>query len=294
MSTTTAPLLPASLPRPLVAVMSSGFFGFFAHAGFLQALEDLGLTPDAYAGSSSGALVAACAAGGMSPSTMLEHFQALSQRDFWDPPPAAHMLGHLLRRGRGLTGYVRGDAYQRLLESTLPCRTFEECPHGCLMVALDLTGAGRVLLTQGDLAPAIRASGAVPMLFQAVEHQGRLLVDGGLVDKAPLAAAAEYFGAQSLLVNLLPSASLERPPRAFLDRPYTPLALQTQAVDAARRQHYLDQMAQVRAQGLTVLEVVQSRLPRLGPGRMALGAAAFEQARLASARALGQIREVTA
>lgn len=57
------PLDLSSLPRPLVAVMSSGFFEFFAHAGFLQALEGLGVRPDAYAGTSSNALVVAYAAG---------------------------------------------------------------------------------------------------------------------------------------------------------------------------------------------------------------------------------------
>ena len=49
---------PLSLPRPIAAVMSSGYFGFFAHAGFLQGLKNLGVEPDFYAGSSSGALVA--------------------------------------------------------------------------------------------------------------------------------------------------------------------------------------------------------------------------------------------
>ncbi len=283
------PLPPAlsQLPRPLVAVMSSGFFGFFGHAGFLQALEDLGVAPDAYAGASSGALVAAYAAGGLAPARMLELFQQISRRDFWDPLPPSALLKSVLRGGRGQTGYLRGLAFQRLLEKSLPCPTFEACAKGCLMVALDLAGQGRALLTSGPLAPAVRASGAVPMLFAAVELDGGLLVDGGLVDKAPMAAAVRHFGARSLLVHLLPSASLERPPLSFLRRRLSPLALQSQAVDLARQQHYLDQMAGLREQGLTLLEVVGRGLPRPGPRQLHRGGQAFAAARAGTLAALG-------
>lgn len=274
------------LPRPLVAVMSSGFFGFFAHAGFLQALSDLGVEPQAYAGASSGALVAAYAAGGLAPGGMLELFQGLSRRDFWDPPPPAHLFRSLLRAGRGQTGYLRGLAFERLLQETLPCPTFEACPKGCLMVALDLAGGGRAVLTRGPLAPAVRASGAVPLLFAAVELDGGLMVDGGLVDKAPLVAAVEHFGAKSLLVHWLPSASLERPPLAFLHKRLSPLALQSQAVDLARQQHYLDQLACLRGQGIQVLEVKGLGLPRPGPRRLDRGPEAFAAARRQTLAAL--------
>ncbi|MFH1033629.1 MAG: patatin-like phospholipase family protein [Pseudomonadota bacterium] len=274
------------LPRPLVAVMSSGFFGFFAHAGFLQALEDLGLRPDAYAGASSGALVAAYAAGGMAPERMRELFQGLSRRDFWDPPTAGVLFKSLLRAGRGQTGYLRGQAFQRLLEDSLPCPTFEDCPKPCLLVALDLARGARAWLTRGPLAPAVRASGAVPLLFAAVELDGGLMVDGGLVDKAPLLGAAERLGAKTLLVHWLPSSSLEREPLAFLQKRLSPLALQSQAVDAARQQHYQDQLACLRGRGLTVLEVQGRGLPRPGPRRLHLGPGAFAAARAQTLAAL--------
>jgi NTE family protein len=267
--------------------MSSGFFGFFAHAGFLRALEEMGVEPDAYAGASSGALVAAYAAGGMSPGRMMELFLGLSRRDFWDPLPPRALLKSLVQGGRGQTGYLRGLAFQRLLEDSLPCPTFEACPKGCLLVALDLMRGGRAWLSSGALAPAVRASGAVPMLFAAVELDGGLMVDGGLVDKAPLLGAAEHFGAGTLLAHWLPSASLERPPLAFLQKRLSPLALQSQAVDMARQQHYLDQLAQVRGLGLEVLEVKGLGLPRPGPRRLHLGQAAFAAARSRTLEALG-------
>lgn len=270
---------PDSAPAPLVAVMSSGFFGFFAHAGFLAGLADLGLEPDAYAGSSSGALVAALAAGGASPAQMLEGFCQLTKDDFWDPLPPWRFIKYLLRGFRGMSGYIQGEAFGNILERTLPALTFEECQRPLLISALDPDRAQRVVFTQGPLIPAVRASGAVPMLFMPVKHQGRTLLDGGLVDKAPLLAAARHFKPGSLAVHLLPSSSLEKPAGAYLRRKASPVALFYRAVDAARQQNYQDQAAQARREGVRVLEVVSNELPRLGPDRLHLGPQAFDQAR---------------
>ncbi len=269
----------SDLPRPLVAVMSSGYFGFFAHAGFLQGLADQGLEPDAYAGASSGALVAAYAAGGMSPRDMLAGFSQLRRADFWDPPSPGQFLRWLASGLRGRTGWLAGEAFQRRVDENLPCHTFEDCPKGCLIVALDLVRNRRLVLTQGPLAPAVRASGAVPLLFAAVPHAGGLLLDGGLVDKAPLVAAARHFGAASLVVHLLPSASLEGPPLARLRQPLSAWRLQRQAVDAARQQQYEDQVERLRQEGVVVREIVGRDLPRLGPGRLRQGPEAFAKAR---------------
>ncbi|MCB2185791.1 MAG: patatin-like phospholipase family protein [Deltaproteobacteria bacterium] len=286
------PTLPASaaplLTRPLVAVMSSGFFGFFAHAGFLQALEDLGIVPDAYAGTSSGALVAAFAAAGMTPARMMGHFLTLETKDFWDPPSRAALLRLALRRLRGAQGYLRGEAFGRLLEKFLPVRDFEELPRPCLMVALDLVRKERVVLDQGPLVPAIRASGAVPMMFEPVRLDGRLLVDGGLVDKAPLLPALERFQPASLVVHLLPSSSLEKPLETALHQPFTPFRLQARAIDAARQQTYQDHLDLCRAKGIGVSEVRQEGIMRVGPRRLAQGPQAFESARRVALACLQQ------
>ncbi len=270
--------------------MSSGFFGFFAHAGFLQALADLGVAPDAYAGSSSGALVAALAAAGQTPAQMLEGFRRLRKQDFWDPPRPAGLLAAALRGWRGHSGYLRGEAFERIMAERLAqgsgARTFADCARPCLMAALDLESGRRVVLKEGDLALAVRASGAVPMLFAAVELGGRLLVDGGLVDKAPLAAAVEHLGARTLVVHVLTSASLLNPVRQTLAKPLAPLRLQLRAVAAARWQHYLDQAETLRRAGVTVVEARAGDLPRLGPDRLGQGAGVFELARRRSLRSL--------
>ncbi len=267
------------LARPLAAVMSSGFFGFFAHAGFLQGLADLGLEPDAYAGSSSGALVAATAAGGVSPGDMLERFAGLGRREFWDPPPPARLLALALRGLRGMTGYLRGRALLSLLQRHLPAERFEDLARPCLVSTLDLGDCRRRIIGEGPLAPAVAASGAVPMLFEPVAHLGTLLADGGLVDKAPVLAAKELLGASTIIVHLLPSSSLEQPLRRVLRRRLTPIALERRGVDAAREEHYRDQVEAVRRQGVRVLEVRGAGYPRCGPRRLAAGPSAFAAAR---------------
>ncbi len=272
--------------RPLVAVMSSGFFGFFAHAGFLAGLAELGLEPDAYAGSSSGALVAALAAGGVGPAEMLAGFRRLRKEDFWDPMPRARFIKHLLRGLKGMTGYLQGRAFADILARTLPALTFEQCRRPCLICALDPDRGRRVVFTQGSLIEAVQASGAVPMLFEPVRSRGRLLLDGGLVDKAPVTSAARHFQAQSLVVHLLPSASLEQPPGAYLRRKASPAGLFYRAIDAARQQNYQDQLDQARRDGLRVRQVVSAGMPRPGPKRLHLGPAAFDQARRRTIKAL--------
>ncbi len=259
--------------------MSSGFFGFSAHAGFLQGLEDLGLEPDAYAGTSSGALVAASAAAGIKPLEMLAMYQKLRKEDFWDPPKPALLVKLLLKRFRGRTGYLAGQAFARLLERDLPVKRFEDCQKPCLIVALDTVTARRAVFTEGPLILAVVASGAVPVMFNAVEHDGQLLLDGGLVDKAPLMAAHKHLGASSIAVHYLPSDSLTKPISHTLARNWTPLKLQARAIDAARRQIYEDQLAQVRAAGVSLCEVRAEDQTRVSPKRLHLGEKSFQQAR---------------
>ena len=67
-------------------VFSSGFFGFFAHAGFLASIRDLGLSPIGYGGASSGAIIAAMAASGMGAQDIRTILFGIKKDDFWDHP----------------------------------------------------------------------------------------------------------------------------------------------------------------------------------------------------------------
>jgi NTE family protein len=161
---------------PYTLALSSGFFGFFAHAGLLGALEEEGLLPAGLCGSSAGALVGGLFAAGLPATTIRDQLLSLRRNDFWDP-----------RLGLGL---LRGARFRSRLDELLPVRTFEACSRPLAVSAWDPLARQTVVLTRGPLAPAIQASGSVPFLFQPVRLEGRWLLDGGVADRHGLAGVA--------------------------------------------------------------------------------------------------------
>jgi NTE family protein len=162
---------------PFTLVMSSGFFGFFAHAGVVSVLEEEGLRPARITGSSAGALVGALWGAGVPAARIREELLALRREHFWD-----------LRPGLGL---LAGALFRALLERVLPVRTFEESPVPIALSVWDVLARRTVVLEGGPLAPAIHASCALPVLFHPVRHAGRLYADGGIADRPGLAAVGE-------------------------------------------------------------------------------------------------------
>ncbi len=160
---------------PYTLALSSGFFGFFAHAGLLSVLEAEGLPPARFCGSSAGALVAGLSAAGLPATGIREALLVLRREDFWDPRP-------------GL-GLLRGARFRQKLEALLPVQTFAACPRPLAVSAWDPMARKTVVLREGPLAPAIQASGSVPILFQPVRLGGRWLLDGGVADRHGLAGA---------------------------------------------------------------------------------------------------------
>ena len=158
--------------EPFKLVLSAGFFGFYAHCGVLSVLEEEKLLPSSLSGSSAGALVAGLWAGGLSSALICETLFALERKDFWDP-------------GFGL-GLLKGKAFQRILEQLLPVSTFEACRVPLSLSVFDLIGRRTRSLKTGDLASSIRASCAVPMMFQPVIINGRPSFDGGVLDRPAL------------------------------------------------------------------------------------------------------------
>jgi NTE family protein len=158
---------------PFGLAMSSGFFGFFAHTGMLTALLDAGLTPVRVTGSSAGALVGGLWAAGLDPAQARAALEGLTRGAFWDPAP-------------GL-GLLRGRRFRTLLESLLPARGFGQTRIPFAASVYDPLARRTVVLAEGDLAPAIHASCAVPLMFHPVRIGARLYVDGGIADRPGLA-----------------------------------------------------------------------------------------------------------
>lgn len=162
---------------PFALALSSGFFGFFAHAGIVSVLEEEGLRPFHVSGSSAGALVGGLWAAGVPARQLREEFLALRREHFWDPGPGA--------------GLLRGRLFRERIERMAPGRTLEGCPIPLSVSAFALGSRATVVLREGPLAPAIHASCALPLLFQPVRVGGQLLLDGGVADRPGLAGAPE-------------------------------------------------------------------------------------------------------
>ena len=264
-------------PSGTGVVFSSGFFGFFAHAGFLSAIRELRMTPIGYAGASSGAILAAMAATSMSDPDIKETLFNVKKSHFWDPDPIPIILKKVLRRLRGYTGYLRGDGFSKLLEK-IPVKNIEDCPVPLIIVSTNLTLRREEVFTRGPLIKAIQASGSVPMLFKPVEIDGSLFVDGGMVNKAPVEALANEVRPDKIIVHFIASDNIGDRKNSFLNRGLTPWHIQHLAVNISRHEAYLRQCARVREQGIEVVEVI-TNAPSVGPSKLERGPEAYEKAR---------------
>jgi NTE family protein len=253
-------------------VLSAGYFGFYGHAGFVSAIEEAGVKPACWGGTSAGALVAAMAAAGLRGPDIADRLCAVQRSDFWDPDPlgaAASLLS-----GLGATGLLRGARFRRLLARRLPVERFDQLQSPLRVVAANLTRGGAQGFTRGDRAPRVHASCAYPGLFRAAEVDGEHFWDGGLVDKAPVLALHEAFAPEAILVHYLPSRGANGPPRG----PLAYAQAMASAYAALRRDHLDLQLELLRRVGVPVA-VVTSELEGLGPRKLARGRRVYDEAR---------------
>jgi NTE family protein len=162
---------------PFALTMSSGFFSFFAHTGFLTVLEDEGLLPVRVSGSSAGALVTGAWAAGLDAPALARELDGVQRSDFWDPSLGPGLLGGRLFRAR--------------LERLLPTRTFAACRVPLAVSVFDVRTRRTCVLATGDVAAAIHASCAVPFMFHPVSIDGRSYLDGGILDRPGLVGMPE-------------------------------------------------------------------------------------------------------
>ncbi len=160
--------------QPFTLAMSSGFFGFFAHFGVVKALHEHGLRPARYCGSSAGALVAACAAGGVGQEKMEATLMGLTREHFWDPAPG--------------WGLLAGNGFRQLLSELLPVKDLALCKTPVAVSAWHGASCRTRILNQGDPIEAVYASCAVPLLFQPAVIGGHYFWDGGIADRHGLAS----------------------------------------------------------------------------------------------------------
>ncbi len=205
-----APLRAAESELRIGLVLSGGGARGAAHVGVLKLLDDLGVRVDAIAGTSMGAVVGGLYASGLSGREIEQIMTSVNWADaFRDRPPRTELTfrrkaedqNFLVKLPLGLRGgkfllpkaLVQGQKLNQILRRlTLPVaniRNFDELPTRFRALATDLETGAPVVLRDGDLALAMRASMSAPGLFAPVEIGGRLVVDGGLSANLPVDVA---------------------------------------------------------------------------------------------------------
>ena len=189
-------------PRIGVVLSSGGTRGVYAHTGFLLALERLGISVVAATGSSAGAIVGAMAASGTDLHAWSETIARIDRAHFWRPDPLAYVLWQfLVRRGRGYTGLSGAEAAVEFCRSQLAVQTFEECRYPFYALAVSLGRGRKMVFSEGQLAPRIVASAAMPVLYRPVEIDGDWYCDGALADLAPTDAICCKHHLDALIVH---------------------------------------------------------------------------------------------
>jgi NTE family protein len=171
--------------------LGSGSARGLAHIGVLRAIEEAGVRIDAIAGTSMGAFVGAMYAAGR----LRELERGFSGLD-WSG--IAALLDPVFPR----SGLIDGQKIGEFLRQHIDVPRIESLRIPFQAIATDLSSGEEVVLGQGDLVQAVRASIAVPGVFNPVRTNGRVLVDGGLVNPVPVSAVRAMGAGLVIAVDL--------------------------------------------------------------------------------------------
>jgi len=171
------PPRPTRPPRVALALGGGAARGF-AHIGVIEVLEDNGIHPDIVTGTSAGSLVAAMYASGRSGKELENLAVNMDESALtdWSFP------------GRGL---IRGEALARYVREATGNKPLEQMKIPLGIVATDLDSGKPIVFRRGDVGTAVRASSAVPAVFQPVKIGTHEYVDGGLASPVPVRAARD-------------------------------------------------------------------------------------------------------
>ena len=175
------PQVPAAKKIPKLGLaLGGGAARGFAHIGVIQVLEENGIKPDLVVGTSAGSLVAAFYASGKTGAQLqwLADTMDESQLTDWTIPFMSR-------------GMLRGEALGRYVNSQLNGAKIEDLKMPLGIVATDLQTGDSILFRRGDIATAVRASSAVPSVFEPVRIGNKDYVDGGLVSPVPVRSARQ-------------------------------------------------------------------------------------------------------
>ncbi len=191
-----SPQIMPSPPKIGIAFGGGGFKGA-AHIGVLKVLAEHGIKADMVAGTSIGSAVAALYASGYSWDMIELIFKKID-------------IESLVKLRPGRKGLISGHGYAELIHTCTKGKKIEQMDIPLKIVAVDLISWQKVVFDQGDTAIAVKASSAIPGVFNPVKYKDMLLVDGFLLDNCP-ADIVRAMGADIVLAIDLSSPDYREP-----------------------------------------------------------------------------------
>ena len=203
-----APSVQAPEPTPTRAprlglALGGGAARGFAHIGVLQVLEEQGIKPDLVVGTSAGSLVATLYAAGHNPVELGRMAMTLDESTITD----------WVFPGRGV---MKGEALARFVRQQVQGRAIEAMRMPLGVVAADLQSGEPILFRRGDPGTAVRASSAVPAVFEPVRIGSREYIDGGAVSPVPVRFARQM-GAEVVIAVDISAIPEGQPTRRATD-----------------------------------------------------------------------------
>ena len=207
-------VVPRKKKKSWALVLMGGGARGLAHVGVLRVLEKNGLVPDVIAGTSMGAIVGGLFAAGLSGAKLTEMLGGLvldntvhkpARRNLFKRPENLFeyvMLSDYKNRFFSKMGLGKEDAIETYLKSCVGDARIEDLPIKFVCNAVDLVSGKEVLFTEGSLAKALRATMSLPLVFAPVRMRGMLLLDGGVLNSAPVEAAEKAGAEVTVLVDI--------------------------------------------------------------------------------------------
>lgn len=205
--------------------LSGGAARGFAHLGVIKALVENDIPIDLVAGTSAGSFAGAAFAAGMTVDQITELARSVSWAKISGVSGSPRSL---------LTNSPLG----KLINKRFPVQRIEDLRIPFAAVACDLdSGKEFVFRDEGDLATAVRASCAIPGVYSPVKHEGKFLVDGGIITAMPSETVKNLGADVVIAVDVLASGS------SYFKRPKTLLGVMLQSAltlikAASEAQHY--------------------------------------------------------
>ena len=184
-----------AVPRPIKSarVLGGGAARGFAHVGVIKALEAQGIFPDIVVGTSAGSLVGALYAAGNNGFALQKLAMEMDEAAIsdWSVPLFSQS-----------SGVIKGEAVQLYVNRAVNNQPIEKLKIAFGAVATDLHTGQAILFRRGNTGSAVRASSAVPGVFQPVRIGSKHYVDGGLVSPVPVSFARKMGADFVIAVNI--------------------------------------------------------------------------------------------